>query len=162
MALKSASSRTKNKTQSRSVTAKRKSLSAIHSSISPQHSVNQPQAVLLSRLPQVDSPSRNDGMMVRLACEAETLRTVGLTFLRFHRRSTTDVIFKNQAMGSNDKSGQFVNDLLRTEFHKYVSFLSFFYLSSFFRGRPRGLSFFRSASAELHLPRSVLHLYYGI
>ena len=35
-----------------------------------------------------------------------------------------DLIFKNQAMNSRDKdkaSGQFVNDLLRTEFHKYVS-----------------------------------------
>ena len=34
-----------------------------------------------------------------------------------------DLIFKNQAMNSRVKdkaSGQFVNDLLRTEFHKYV------------------------------------------
>ncbi|KAG8966893.1 hypothetical protein FRC03_011078 [Tulasnella sp. 419] len=35
------------------------------------------------------------------------------------RRWDDDLIFKNQAMGSNDKpSGQFVNDLLRTEFHR--------------------------------------------
>jgi len=35
------------------------------------------------------------------------------------RRWDDDLIFKNQAMGSRDKaSGQFVNDLLRTEFHK--------------------------------------------
>ncbi|KIO22038.1 hypothetical protein M407DRAFT_245299 [Tulasnella calospora MUT 4182] len=35
------------------------------------------------------------------------------------KRWDDDVIFKNQAMGSNDRSsGQFVNDLLRTEFHK--------------------------------------------
>ncbi|KAG8899348.1 hypothetical protein FRB99_006769 [Tulasnella sp. 403] len=35
------------------------------------------------------------------------------------RRWDDDLIFKNQAMGSTDKpSGQFVNDLLRTEFHK--------------------------------------------
>lgn len=35
----------------------------------------------------------------------------------------TDLIFKNQAMNSREKekaSGGFVNDLLRTEFHKYV------------------------------------------
>lgn len=35
-----------------------------------------------------------------------------------------DLIFKNQAMSSRDKdkgSGHFVNDLLRTEFHKYVT-----------------------------------------
>jgi hypothetical protein len=31
-----------------------------------------------------------------------------------------DLIFKNQAAEQRDKSGQFVNDLLRTEFHKYV------------------------------------------
>lgn len=38
----------------------------------------------------------------------------------------TDLIFKNQANGSSDKpSGQFVNDLLRTEFHRLVSTLSF-------------------------------------
>ncbi|KDQ56298.1 hypothetical protein JAAARDRAFT_132472 [Jaapia argillacea MUCL 33604] len=36
------------------------------------------------------------------------------------RRWDDDLIFKNQAMGSRDKDkpGQFVNDLLRTEFHK--------------------------------------------
>ncbi|KAH7921635.1 Cwf15/Cwc15 cell cycle control protein [Leucogyrophana mollusca] len=34
------------------------------------------------------------------------------------RRWDDDLIFKNQAMGQKDKSGQFVNDLLRTEFHK--------------------------------------------
>ncbi|EPT00452.1 hypothetical protein FOMPIDRAFT_1146617 [Fomitopsis schrenkii] len=37
------------------------------------------------------------------------------------RRWDDDLIFKNQAMSSRDKdkgSGQFVNDLLRTEFHK--------------------------------------------
>lgn len=33
----------------------------------------------------------------------------------------TDLIFKNQAMGNKEKGGDFVNDLLRTEFHKYVS-----------------------------------------
>jgi len=32
-----------------------------------------------------------------------------------------DLIFKNQAMNGDEKpQGQFVNDLLRTEFHKYV------------------------------------------
>ena len=32
-----------------------------------------------------------------------------------------DLIFKNQAMSSRkNEGGQFVNDLLRTEFHKYV------------------------------------------
>jgi len=32
-----------------------------------------------------------------------------------------DLIFKNQAMATRDKpQGQFVNDLLRTEFHKCV------------------------------------------
>lgn len=31
-----------------------------------------------------------------------------------------DLIFKNQAMNQKDKSGRFVNDLLRTEFHKCV------------------------------------------
>lgn len=35
---------------------------------------------------------------------------------------TIDLIFKNQATGTSDKpSGHFVNDLLRTEFHKYVA-----------------------------------------
>ncbi|KAG5219686.1 Cwf15/Cwc15 cell cycle control protein [Salix suchowensis] len=37
------------------------------------------------------------------------------------RRWDDDLIFKNQAMSGRDKQGQFVNDLLRTEFHKYVS-----------------------------------------
>ncbi|KAG1753221.1 Cwf15 Cwc15 cell cycle control protein [Suillus lakei] len=32
--------------------------------------------------------------------------------------NTTYLIFKNQAANQKDKSGQFVNDLLRTEFHK--------------------------------------------
>lgn len=37
-----------------------------------------------------------------------------------------DLIFKNQAMNTRDKpQGQFVNDLLRTEFHKYVIFLAY-------------------------------------
>lgn len=31
-----------------------------------------------------------------------------------------DLIFKNQAMNQKEKSGHFVNDLLRTEFHKCV------------------------------------------
>lgn len=35
----------------------------------------------------------------------------------------TDLIFKNQAMNVKDKQGgHFVNDLLRTEFHKYVTY----------------------------------------
>ncbi|KAE9386245.1 Cwf15/Cwc15 cell cycle control protein [Gymnopus androsaceus JB14] len=34
------------------------------------------------------------------------------------RRWDDDLIFKNQAMSSRDKPQQFVNDLLRTEFHK--------------------------------------------
>ncbi|KAG8218225.1 Cwf15/Cwc15 cell cycle control protein-domain-containing protein [Butyriboletus roseoflavus] len=34
------------------------------------------------------------------------------------RRWDDDLIFKNQAMNQREKSGQFVNDLLRTEFHK--------------------------------------------
>lgn len=29
-----------------------------------------------------------------------------------------DLVFKNQAIGDKDRQGQFVNDLLRTEFHK--------------------------------------------
>jgi hypothetical protein len=29
-----------------------------------------------------------------------------------------DLIFKNQAANDNPRAGQFVNDLLRTEFHK--------------------------------------------
>ena len=29
-----------------------------------------------------------------------------------------DLIFKNQAGNDKDRAGQFVNDLLRTEFHK--------------------------------------------
>jgi len=32
-----------------------------------------------------------------------------------------DLIFKNQAVDSDKPSGQFVNDLLRTEFHRYVA-----------------------------------------
>ncbi|KDQ28366.1 hypothetical protein PLEOSDRAFT_1077236 [Pleurotus ostreatus PC15] len=39
------------------------------------------------------------------------------------RRWDDDLIFKNQAMSGRDKQGQFVNDLLRTEFHKYVDLL---------------------------------------
>ncbi|KAG6856753.1 hypothetical protein H0H87_001097 [Tephrocybe sp. NHM501043] len=35
------------------------------------------------------------------------------------RRWDDDLIFKNQAMDTRDKQGQFVNDLLRTEFHKF-------------------------------------------
>ncbi|KAL0567692.1 complexed with cef1p [Marasmius crinis-equi] len=34
------------------------------------------------------------------------------------RRWDDDLIFKNQAMDTRNKEGQFVNDLLRTEFHK--------------------------------------------
>ncbi|KAI9572466.1 Cwf15 Cwc15 cell cycle control protein [Boletus coccyginus] len=34
------------------------------------------------------------------------------------KRWDDDLIFKNQAMNQRDKSGHFVNDLLRTEFHK--------------------------------------------
>ncbi|KIJ52563.1 hypothetical protein M422DRAFT_58698 [Sphaerobolus stellatus SS14] len=36
------------------------------------------------------------------------------------RRWDDDLIFKNQAMNESKQGGQFVNDLLRTEFHKYV------------------------------------------
>ena len=36
------------------------------------------------------------------------------------------MIFKNQAMNQKEKSGQFVNDLLRTEFHKCVFVLGRF------------------------------------
>ena len=37
------------------------------------------------------------------------------------RGSPPDLIFKNQAVNEKDKPpGQFVNDLLRTEFHKWV------------------------------------------
>ena len=37
----------------------------------------------------------------------------------------TDLIFKNQAMDQKSQNqGNFVNDLLRTEFHKYVFALS--------------------------------------
>lgn len=40
---------------------------------------------------------------------------------RHNDRAIADLIFKNQANGQSDKpSGQFVNDLLRTEFHKSV------------------------------------------
>lgn len=35
----------------------------------------------------------------------------------------SDLIFKNQAANQKDKSGQFVNDLLRTEFHKCVRYI---------------------------------------
>jgi hypothetical protein len=39
--------------------------------------------------------------------------------------SMLDLIFKNQAMATRDKpQGQFVNDLLRTEFHKYAPSLA--------------------------------------
>ncbi|KAG6374904.1 Cwf15 Cwc15 cell cycle control protein [Boletus reticuloceps] len=34
------------------------------------------------------------------------------------KRWDDDLIFKNQTMNQKEKSGQFVNDLLRTEFHK--------------------------------------------
>ncbi|KAI0941555.1 hypothetical protein AcW1_003421 [Taiwanofungus camphoratus] len=47
------------------------------------------------------------------------------------RRWDDDLIFKNQAVNSRDKdkaSGQFVNDLLRTEFHKCVSLVLIHYL----------------------------------
>ena len=35
------------------------------------------------------------------------------------RRWDDDLIFKNQAVNIEKSSGQFVNDLLRTEFHRY-------------------------------------------
>jgi len=39
--------------------------------------------------------------------------------------ASLDLIFKNQAMSSRDKgTGNFVNDLLRTEFHKCVISIS--------------------------------------
>jgi hypothetical protein len=42
------------------------------------------------------------------------------------------LIFKNQAMAARDKpQGQFVNDLLRTEFHKCVLSASFPTLRSY-------------------------------
>ncbi|KAN0132689.1 Pre-mRNA-splicing factor Cwf15/Cwc15 [Lactarius tabidus] len=34
------------------------------------------------------------------------------------RRWDDDLVFKNQAIGDKDRQGRFVNDLLRTEFHK--------------------------------------------
>jgi hypothetical protein len=42
--------------------------------------------------------------------------------LRLHTSAIgADLIFKNQANGTSEKpTGQFVNDLLRTEFHKCV------------------------------------------
>jgi len=43
--------------------------------------------------------------------------TVPGTF-QVKRRWDDDLIFKNQAMDAKDKNGRFVNDLLRTEFHK--------------------------------------------
>ncbi|KAJ3549473.1 hypothetical protein NMY22_g870 [Coprinellus aureogranulatus] len=43
--------------------------------------------------------------------------TVPGTF-QVKRRWDDDLIFKNQAMNQKEKNGQFVNDLLRTEFHK--------------------------------------------
>ncbi|KAJ3867424.1 Pre-mRNA-splicing factor Cwf15/Cwc15 [Lentinula novae-zelandiae] len=53
------------------------------------------------------------------------------------RRWDDDLIFKNQAMSSRDKpQGQFVNDLLRTEFHK--KFMS---------------KFIKSLHLELHIVR---------
>lgn len=43
------------------------------------------------------------------------------------KRWDDDHIFKNQAINERDKSKNgFVNDLLRTEFHKYVRFASVF------------------------------------
>lgn len=36
----------------------------------------------------------------------------------------SDLIFKNQAISTRDKPTHFVNDLLRTEFHKFVFFFS--------------------------------------
>ncbi|EAU91802.2 hypothetical protein CC1G_04570 [Coprinopsis cinerea okayama7 len=50
--------------------------------------------------------------------------TVPGTF-QVKRRWDDDLIFKNQAMNNKEPSGEFVNDLLRTEFHKYVPSLNF-------------------------------------
>ncbi|KAN0097903.1 Pre-mRNA-splicing factor Cwf15/Cwc15 [Tylopilus felleus] len=59
----------------------------------------------------------------QLASQAAQLGTPGLnttvpgTFA-VKKRWDDDIIFKNQAMNQKEKSGHFVNDLLRTEFHK--------------------------------------------
>ena len=45
----------------------------------------------------------------------------GLSCSSFAYITLSDLIFKNQAANQKDKSGHFVNDLLRTEFHKYVT-----------------------------------------
>lgn len=52
-----------------------------------------------------------------------------------------DLIFKNQAMSSRDKdkgSGHFVNDLLRTEFHKYVTVTAILFVTDPFLQKVHG------------------------
>ena len=73
-----------------------------------------------------------------------------------------DLIFKNQAMTPKDKGqGHFVNDLLRTEFHKSVSFLLFFFVRSdqsraqevhgqIYQGIPHKLSFHWTTTNIFH------------
>lgn len=62
----------------------------------------------------------------------------GNLFLRSPKMSMlliclSDLIFKNQAMATRDKpQGQFVNDLLRTEFHKYATFFKYLCMCSLF------------------------------
>ena len=59
-------------------------------------------------------------------CVLVSLSCVGYVCLLREWNWGIDLIFKNQAMTPKDKGqGHFVNDLLRTEFHKFVSFLLF-------------------------------------
>ncbi|RXK35762.1 protein CWC15 [Tremella mesenterica] len=70
------------------------------------------------------------------AALGQTPSTPGSTTTTFavKRRWDDDVIFKNQAAGVSDKpkKGEFVNDLLRSEFHKKFMLKWVFFLLSFF------------------------------
>ena len=73
-----------------------------------------------------------------------------------------DLIFKNQAMTPKDKGqGHFVNDLLRTEFHKSVSFVLFSFLfvltsheqkihGQIYQGIPHGILFHWTSTNNFH------------
>ncbi|KAJ3555025.1 hypothetical protein NM688_g2803 [Phlebia brevispora] len=80
------------------------------------------------------------------------------------RRWDDDLIFKNQAMGDRDKdkrSGQFVNDLLRTEFHKkfMAKFIKLLRLAVM---HPSVITWFRQLQSDAAIEQSVCRPRYGI
>ena len=65
-----------------------------------------------TRLRPVPLPSSDAGTTVRHYVRSSLMDLNERCFL------LADLIFKNQTANDKDRGGQFVNDLLRTEFHK--------------------------------------------